>query len=59
MTVKELIEVLEALNPDATVYITDNSGSTPLKDEDIFNARDGQSVDIDISVAALAYKVVQ
>jgi hypothetical protein len=56
VTVKELIEVLEALNPDATVYLANDSGESVLNDRDIFNSRDGESVTIDTSVDSLAYK---
>jgi hypothetical protein len=54
MTVKELIELLESCNQDSPVFLVNDSGSSELKDEDIFQW--DHSVDIDSSVASLAYK---
>lgn len=57
MTVKELIEILDACNQNAEVYVTDDSGTTELKDADVFHSEDGKSVTFDISVASLAERV--
>jgi len=55
MTVKELIETLEACNPNAQVSIDTDSGSSILHDEDIYQDDAGENVTIDISVLAPSY----
>ena len=55
MTVKELRELLDGCNDDATVYIVTDAGSSILEDRDVFAEPDGETVSIDVSVASLAY----
>ena len=54
MTVKELIEILQGCNQEAPVYLVNDSGSSELKDEDIFQW--DNTVEFDTSVASLGYK---
>jgi hypothetical protein len=50
MTVKELIEVLQTCNDDATIIIKDDNGSgSGIYDEQIWATSDGLSVIIDPS----------
>lgn len=47
MTVKELIEVLQACNEEAQVYLADDSGRGTIKESYIYQSPDGSQVTID------------
>ena len=47
MTVKELKEILDACNEDARVYICDESGQIPLRDEHVYHNVNANTVTFD------------
>lgn len=50
MTVKELKEILDTCNDDASVLIADWSGTSELKDYEVWATPDGTSVIFDTTI---------